>query len=260
MNILFHTIALEPARWTPQRVSQNLADLIPKIARAGFQQIEIYEPHLALGDEDDIRKLLAQYQLSPVVLSSYLQVAPEKTDGEKFVSEKYDLIARVRRFGFRKVRLFPGMGVSPKDAGAVEIVARRVAQIAGKLPDVEILLETHDGSIADEPEAVAALVGKTGCANVGLLYQPAIFQPEPALKQLAAQKHFIRHVHLQNRFADGSFSPLREGVVPWDKILPQLNVDVSIEFVASGICTVEEFDLAKSIAEAVLEADYVRSL
>lgn len=260
MNILLHTIALEPARWTPQRVSQNPADLIPKIARAGFQQLEIYEPHLSFGDEEAIRELLARHQLSPVVLSSYLEVAPEKTNDEKFASEKCGLVARVRRFGFRKVRLFPGPGVSPKDAASVEIVAQRIAQIAGELPEVEILLETHDHSIADDPEAVAALAGNTGCANVHLLFQPVIFQAEPALKQLAVQKHLIRHVHLQNRFADGSFSTLRDGVVPWDKILPQLNVDVTIEFVPVGICAVEQFDPDKSLAEAVREADYVRSL
>lgn len=260
MNILLHTIALEPARWTPQRVSRNLVDLIPEIARTTFRELEIYEPHLAAGDEGAIQKLLAQYQLSPVVLSSYLQVAPEKTDDGKFDAEKNALVERVRRFGFRKVRLFPGIGVSPKESVAVGIVARRVAQIAGALPGVEILLETHGGSIADEPDALVALVGETGRANVGLLYQPTIFKAEPALKQLAAQKHLIRHVHLQNRFADESFSPLRDGVVPWEKILRQLNVDATLEFVPCGICPVEKFDLLKSLAEAVAEADYIRSL
>ena len=260
MNILFHTIALEPARWIPQRVSQKLSDLIPKIAGAGFKHVEIYEPHLTASDEESIEKLLAEHALVPVVLSSYIQVAPEMSDEKKFLADKAELVARVRRFQFQKVRVFPGSKVSPKDAVATKIVAERIAQIARELPDIEILLETHDGSIADEPEAMIALVGRINLPNVALLYQPTVFQPEPALQQLAVQKHLIRHVHLQNRDANRKMIPLKEGVVPWDKILPQLNVDVTIEFVASGICPMDKFDLEKSLAEVVSEADYVRSI
>ena len=261
MDILLHTIALEPARWSPQRVSQKLSGLIPKIAAAGFGSLEIFEPHLAMDAmEESLPELLDANALAPVVLSSYLQVAPQLSDDAAFASAKKDLAARVRRFGFRKVRIFPGGGVSPQDKAATGIVADRVSQIADGLPGVEILLETHDGSIADEPEAMVALIGQIGRANVGLLYQPTLFKAEPSLRQIAVQKHLIRHVHLQNRHPDQTFNTLKDGVVPWDKILPQLNVDVSVEFVPGAICPVEQFDLEKSLAEALSEAAYARSL
>jgi len=256
MDILFHTISMEPARWTSQRVSQKLSDLIPKIAGASFEKLEIYEPHLAAEDEEALLASLFKHGLDPVMLSSYLQISPGKTDNEKFAAEKGELIARVKRFGFHKVRLFPGGGVSPKDGDAIKVVAERISQIARELAGVQILLETHDGSIADEPAAIVAFVDQLHLPNVSLLYQPTIFKPEPALQQFAVQKHLIRHVHLQNRDADGKFSTLKEGVVPWDKILPQLDVDLTLEFVPSAICPVEKFDLEKSLSEAVAEADY----
>jgi len=259
MNILFHTISVEPARWTPQRVSQKLSDLLPKIAGKGFKKLEIYEPHLTAGDEEEIKGLLADHTLEAVVLSSYLQVAPGKTDDEKFASEKSTLVARVKRFGFKKVRLFPGAGVSPTDEAATGIVADRVSQIAKELPQTKILLETHDGSIADDAEAIAALVRRMNLPNVELLFQPTVFQAEAALRQFAVQKELIRHVHLQNRNPDGSFSTLHAGVVPWEKILSQLNVDFTLEFVPSGICAVEKFDLETSLNEAVMEAEYVQA-
>ena len=250
---------MEPARWTPQRVSQKFSDLIPKIADKGFKKLEIYEPHLTAGDEEEIKGLLEQHALEAAVLSSYLQVAPDKTDGEKFETEKNELVARVKRFGFRKVRLFPGSGVSPKDEAATGIVAERVSQIAKELPQTKILLETHDGSIADDAEAIVALVQRMNLENVALLFQPTVFEAEAALRQFAVQKELIRHVHLQNRNPDGSFSTLHAGVVPWEKILPQLNVDFTLEFVPSGICAVEKFDLETSLNEAVMEAEYVRA-
>jgi len=260
MNILLHTIALEPARWTPQRVSQNLVDLLPKIARTPFKQIEIYEPHLTSGDESAIQSSLAQHQLAPVMLSSYIQVGPNNTNDEKFATEKEALVARVRRFGFQKVRLFPGGGISPEDKPAVEIVERRIAQIARELSDVEVLLETHDHSIADSPIAIVELIERIGLPNLAILWQPLAFDPESALEQFAIQKHLVRHFHLQNRYAEGPFATLKSGMVAWGKILEQLNVDATIEFVPSGICPMEQFDVATTLAEIVSEADYVRSL
>src|SRR5580698_9328221 len=100
------------------------------------------------SDEASIPELIIDQWQEPAILSSYLQVSPKLTDDTKFAAEKSALVARVRRFGFRKVRLFPGSGVSPKDKESIAIVANRVSQIASELPDVEILLETHDGSIA----------------------------------------------------------------------------------------------------------------
>lgn len=261
MNILLHTIALEPARWTLQRVSQNLADLISKIRRTRFKSLEIFEPHLTASDESAIKDMLDEKDgLRPVMLSSYLQVSPQNTDDAKFASDKKDLVQRVQRFGFEKVRLFPGGGVSPANKEAVKIVSDRIAEIAAELPNVQILLETHDGSIADKPEAIMELVEKIGLKNVGILWQPTIFKAEPAYKQFTMQKPLIRHIHLQNRHQDGSFSTLKEGIIPWDKILTELDVDVSLEFVPTGICTVDTFDVAKSLGEAVMEADYVLSL
>jgi sugar phosphate isomerase/epimerase len=261
MEILLHTIALEPARWLPQRVSQKLSDLTPKIAATGFKGLEIFEPHLSMGGgEELLPELLAAHGLDPVVLSSYLQVSPQLSNDMEFTSEKHALVERVHRFGFRKVRLFPGSKVSPEDKDLTSVIAERIFQIACNLPDVEILLETHDGSIADDPKAVVALVEQIGRANVGLLWQPTFFKAEASLEQLIVQKHFIRHVHLQNRDQELGFQTLKDGVVPWNKILPQLAVDASIEFVPCAICPVEEFDLEKSLAEAVSEAEYARSI
>jgi len=261
MNILLHTIALEPARWISQRVSQKLSDLIPKIAHTRFRDLEIFEPHLAAEDEALIASLLKSNGLAPVILSSYLQVAPKLTTGEKFLAENSELVARVRRFQFRKVRLFPGGGISPGDKAATDVVAHRLSQVAAELPEVQILIETHDGSIADEPEEMVALVQQINLPNVSLLWQPTVFQTEPALRQLAVQKHYVRHVHLQNRNPDGSYTTLKNGVVPWDKILPQFqDTEATIEFVPSAICSVDEFDLETSLAEAVTEAGYAESI
>lgn len=263
MNVLLHTIALEPARWTSQRVSQSFADLLPRIAAAGFRDIEVFEPHLEhLEDEAAGRDTIAANGLNPVILSSYLNLNPEKVPENDVDTGIEKLAERVAAFGFRKVRLFAGSGMDPANAEGVRIFTARLERVASAMPATEFLIETHDGSLADDPELIVRIVDDVAAENVGLLYQPTVFEPGPALSQLAIQKTRIRHLHLQNRWPDLSFAPLAEGVIPWPEILKELDysVDATVEFVPGGICEVAAFDLETSLQEARKEADYVRAL
>ena len=261
MNILLHTIALEPARWTPQKVSRPLSELLPTIAGAGFYKLEIFEPHLALlPDEPTLIQIFERLHLVPMVLSSYLELSPHLNPDDVFESQAAELLTRVDRFGFRKVRLFPGKSPTP-DRAAVTVaqVGRRLRMVAGQRPNVEFLLETHDGSLADDPKRPVELVQAAELPNVGLLWQPTVFEPEAACKQWELQKPYVRHIHLQNRTADGRFCRLEAGRIAWDNILESVGfqVDVSLEFVTSGIFEIEAFDLTVSVQEAVEEFGFV---
>lgn len=268
MEILFHTIALEPARWTPQRVSQPLFELLPALASAGIRKLEVYEPHLALAaDEEALPLLFSSLRLEPVILSSYLNVNPAITDDAGFEQGAEALEARVRRFGFRKIRLFPGPGVKPDDEPVIAQVQERIAALANRLPDVEFLLETHDGSIADSPERLVRLVCDLGLPNVALLFQPTVFESEAALRQLEVQRPFIRHLHLQNRAVGEPHRTMRlaQGAVPWKEIIAEFaasepKVMATLEFIPSAICSVADFNFEVSLAEALAELDYVRTL
>lgn len=261
MEILFHTIALEPARWTPQRVSQSLTTLLPRIARAGFRAVEIYEPHLR---EDAlrpaIRESLEKNALTPEILSSYLDIAALAAGD--LPAAVAALEETLRYFGFRKLRLFPGPKISPADIAAVETFAARLALVADRLEGIEILLETHDGSIADDPNRIVALVKDLALPNVGLLFQPTVFDGEKAREQFAIQKEFIRHIHLQNRTPAGGFETLENGVTPWSRILREVpaGVSASLEFVPAGICPEEAFDLDVVLEQAVAEKAFVDAL
>jgi sugar phosphate isomerase/epimerase len=263
MDLLFHTIALEPARWTAQRISQELAALLPEIAAAGFRRLEVYEPHLTgATTSPEIREAFRALELSPEILSSYLNLNPAATSCAEVEAGVERIRERAEYYGFRRVRIFPGPGVKPSDKETVAVLIERLEGLVAGLPGTEILLETHDGSVADDPEAIVRIVREIDAPSIGLLYQPTVFEPEAALRQFALQRPFIRHVHLQNRYADSSFSPLREGVVPWDRIIAQLDKSVTgtLEFVPVGICPMEKFDLGETLAQAGSEAEYIRGL
>lgn len=261
MDILLHTIALEPARWTPKRVSQSLLDLLPAIAAHGFTQVEIYEPHLAdPGQWEQIKALLDEHRLTPVVLSSYTDFASlsDEAAAEAF-SRLEDLI---NFFEFRAIRLFPGPKVDPDNAEAVAAFIEKLRAVATRLPAIQILLETHDGSIADNSRRIIEVVEALALPNVGLLFQPTVFDDTKAQAQFDVQRPLIRHVHLQNRKPVQGFELLEKGTVRWERILKNLppHTRATIEFVPRGICPEAEFDLAAVLREAQSEKAWVESL
>ena len=259
MNILFHTIAIEPARWTPQKVSARLIDLLAPIANAGFEQLEIFEPHLD-ADPIEIQDALLLNQLQPVILSSYLNLI--KLNESEFAEKLETLAHRIHIFGFKKVRIFPGPGISPTNSVVIAQFNARLEQLAKRLPQTEVLLETHDGSLADDPQLIVRLIDELGLPNVGLLFQPTIFTQESAMAQFAIQKHRIRHLHLQNRKPDNSFSTLLDGVISWPSFLAELapEIDATLEFVPADICGIEQFNLEATLTQARTEKNYIKSV
>ncbi len=264
MNVLLHTIALEPNRWTPARVSRPLADLLPVIDAAGFRRLEIFEPHLTMApDEDALPALLARHHLTATILSSYLDLCPAINLPGEFDDQVRALQARISAFGFAKVRLFPGRALpGAQTSETIRLIARRLQILTDACPDIEFLLETHDGSLADDPLCMLRLIETCARPNLGLLWQPTVFEEKAARAQFALQKPYIRHIHLQNRTPALKFTKLAAGVIPWADLLSQLpsQTGATLEFVTGGITSVEKFNVNATLREAIEEAEYVTSV
>ena len=232
----------------PKRVSQRLLDLVPKIAEAGFAEVEVFEPHIDLEALEEIRQSFGAHSVRPTVLSSYLDLAALAE--EAIPAAVDELKVKTGALGFRKIRLFPGPKISPADGEGVTIFEERLFRLATELGPVEVLLETHDGSIADDPRRVLDIVSRYKGKNIGLLYQPTVFKEPEAWEQFEMQKAFIRHVHLQDRDANRKIVFPNDGILPWQRILGEFAGDVTIEFLPAGMLPEEEFSLAATLDEA----------
>ena len=143
-------------------------------------------------------------------------------------------------------------------------------------PERESASSTSGARLPRDPEEASRALGQVqellrrhqvveelALPNLGLLFQPTFFQPrERILEQVRIEKPHIRHIHFQNRMPDRSFVSLRAGIFPWPEILGELGkpMDATLEFVPSGICAAERFDLAASLKQAREEVEYVRGI
>ncbi len=245
-SVHLHTIALEPLRWLPQKIFRPLPELLPAIAEAGFSTLEIFEPHAKQVGFKVLKRHLGEWNLTAPVLSSYLHIL----ECEEETAYLETLKSAVEDGEFRAVRLFPGEKKHPDDEESVKVFCDRLGGLADDLPEIDFLLETHNNSFADEPELIVEIVKNLGKNNVGLLWQPIVFEPAAARLQFEMQSPWIRHYHLQNRDAQGKFTEIFSGVIPWEEFLTSHPADASIEFVASGIKPAEEFFLPEVLAEA----------
>jgi sugar phosphate isomerase/epimerase len=264
MNILFHTIAIEPERWTPKRVSRPLIEILGPVAEAGFRELEIYEPHLgAEATSSAIREALQANGQRPVILSSYLNLNPAITSDAEAEEGIEQIARRVDFYGFGKVRLFAGGKLQPDDRAGIAGFVGRVQRVADRVPGAAVLLETHDGSLADDPRAVVDAVEAIDRPNVALLFQPTFFTDHDAIiEQFRLQLPHIRHLHLQNRNPDLSFARMDAGIVPWPEIFAMggATCDATLEFVPAGICPARDFDLPATLQQAVEEVQAIRSV
>lgn len=258
---LLHTIALEPARWTERRVSICLAEIAERLVAYGFKYLEVFEPHLTgASDHLAIKCACRHFGLEMVVLSSYLDLSPLSSDEPTFKSALSDLEGLVESFQFDKVRLFPGHAVSPYDEAAFKELCYRVKIIAARMTRTEILLESHEDTIADSPQRLVDAIEAIARPNVGILFQPTRFNWDETLSQYNLQKKYIRHMHLQNRSPKGGFSLLADGVVDWGKLLRGVSCQTSLEFVPAGICLEEKFCIDEVLAQARSEMLVIQEL
>lgn len=245
-HVYLHTIALEPSRWTPDKVWRPLPELLPEIAAAGFTELEIFEPHAEKIGFENLKHTLDTFALRSPILSSYIRIGVE--------DEEAEIIEKLRRGvidgKFSAVRLFPGKSRVAGDQEAVKRFTTQMAKLANALPQVDFLLETHDGSLGEESDVIVNVLKDLQNPKIGLLWQPLIFTREEARRQFALQQPWIRHYHLQNRNKDNQFVEIFSGLVPWEEFLTAHPVNASVEFVRAGLKPAADFSLADALAEA----------
>jgi len=197
--VLLGTVALDPNRWgtvTGEREATiAISPWLETIAAAGFDGIELWEPHVRDADAEE-RGALKHGPLPTVVLNGY--AAFEDVDHLRAVAEL------VACSGAGAVKANTG-----RDPARLAAEADSAAHWLGALPDcVRLLLECHHGtSIADDHATAARFLAAVGPPERVQAIVHTHEDPDFVRARFDAYGDRIMHVHV-NHLEAGSVPPL----------------------------------------------------
>ncbi len=227
MKISFCTIAFQKNKWGKDRaVEIPLADVLPIIARAGYDGVEVWYPHvsdLSPVQELAIRGQLDALGLSVPMLSSYYDFTASEESAQKSVIQAREVLERAIRLKARALRIFTGgtgsASATPQQWDRAISSLQEIADLAAP-SGILLACETHRANLMDCVVSSRELVRRVGRPNVGLILQPSTFKQDYLAACEALAPHTF-HVHATNS-RDGKGCALADGEMDWGRIIALL--------------------------------------
>jgi len=277
MRAILGTIALEPHRWTAfKEPRMDLIELLPAIRRAGFDQLEVWQNHIALRPLSAVRALRAKGDECGVSFA-YIGVYPIFTAAGLEAREQErlqaDLLDKAEVLGTRRLKIMLACGLKGGEATPEQL--RLVADRFGPWyrealsRGIRMAVELHGGTVFDPVEAGERFMRAHPEFDFSICFQPYDFQD--TAKAIALADRFagrISHVHLQApqpRERGGLYDALEEGALDYRRLIPHLvrhnpGVTFTLEFVRDCIQKEAPFDVEKVLASARRDADFVEAI
>jgi sugar phosphate isomerase/epimerase len=225
--------------------NEPLVDIIPRIARIGFDSIEIIRDHIEGKSDEEllaIREAAAAAGLGILSVDPYLWL----TQDDKLREESMEIARRYVHYaqvlGAKKFRTFTDSGPTGigSDVATEEHWRQAVSclkEITAMDRDLAFAVEMHPQTLADTPESALRLMTEVGSANMELLYQPT---SKMFISDYHKLKRHIRHMHLQNQSVDGGHALIDEGVMDFPAFFREIVEDgydysVALEYCWKGI-------------------------
>lgn len=271
-NLLLNTIALDPNRWTPEKVAYfDLVDLLPAIAEAGFDALEVWQYHLSRLSEEEVAALGERARSLGIafpVVGLYPALHLDGDEREREGRAMEALIARSGALGAGVVKMFAGRlgsdGVDDEAFKRSVAFAREMAEEA-EARGMVLTAETHPDTLCDSVRATRRFLDAVAAPNLRVCFQPFDFtSTEQTLADYWALREHVVHVHLQGR-RDDQISLLEEADLDYRTILRALAEDgfdgvLCIEFVKGGIVErPEAMDLREVLANARRDRAFVEA-
>ena len=159
-HLLLNTIALDPNRWTPEKVAYfDLVDLLPALAEAGFDALEVWQYHLSRLADEQVAALGERARSLGVTFPVVGLYPALHLDGEERAREwaaMEMLVARSADLGARVVKMFAGrLGSDEVDEEAFERSVGFAREMAEAVAEHGLVLtaETHPDTLCDSVPA-----------------------------------------------------------------------------------------------------------
>jgi 3-dehydroshikimate dehydratase len=273
IKILLNSIALDPNRWTKNKLAfYKLDKLLPAVSAAGFNYLELWQYHISKEKKDQIKKyykIANSLGLSFPITGLYPKL--QLTGKERQI--ELDKIKTVFEFavllGSEIVKIFVGNQSSSKLS---EVEYNRTIEFMteiislAKTHGLTIAGETHQKTLFDEVESCLKYLKRVKSDNFKICYQPYdISNTTQAIRDYRLLADNVIHVHYQGR-KNNKFELLKNSDLDYSKLTTELYKSnftgfISIEFVKN--CVVEnplDFNLEQVLQNAQYDRDFVLNI
>lgn len=243
INILLNSIALEPNRWTEDKIPYyKLDQILVPIANAGFNSIELWQYHVSLEGEKKINeyKLLAD---SLAVSFPVIGIYPNLHFRGAAKTRELDQIKRLLDygdiFGAHLFKIFVG-SISSAEISNLEYGYSRefINEFLDLAKEHEAVIagETHEATLFDSPASCIKFLADVNSPHFKICFQPFdLADTTRALADYETLSEQVVHVHYQGR-RHGEFELLENSDLDYSLLTRYLidkgySGDICIEFV-----------------------------
>lgn len=272
-EIVLNTIALEPNRWTADKVAHfRLLDLLEPIVAAGFQGLEVWQYHLARTSEAEVARVRDRADslgLRFPVVGIYPEIHHSGAARGMQWRAFEDMIARVKLIGADTVKIWLGNQASSSlDAEARKRSLAFAAAMLEKAATHGLIItgENHANTLLDSLPMCRQVLQELRAPNLKICFQPYDFHSTArALSDYRALQSHVIHVHFQGQRA-GEFVLLREAEIDYRALTGAFAPAArdgywSIEFVRDCVAaSPQEFDVQRVLDNASEDHRFLQEL
>lgn len=270
IQILFNSIALDPNRWTLDKIAYfQLDQLLDHVAKAGFHFVEVWQYHISRATESEIRKyhkIANSLGLAFPVIGMYPRLHFSGRERQNELDRIEMLINYAKLLGTDIIKVFVGVHGSDQTADSeyqrsVEFM-QEILDLAGCY-NLIITGETHQDTLFDSIESCEKFIKAINSENLKMCFQPFDFyNTEKAISDYHLLADNVIHIHYQGQ-KDGKIDLLKDSELDYGKLTKEFiergfSGKICVEFVKN--CVVKDpkdFDLKEVLENAVLDRDFL---
>ncbi len=271
IHLLLNTLALDPHRWTPDKIAAyRLEVLLPRIAEAGFEGIELWQYHITREPEAEVVRLRALAEACGVTVpvvglypALHHQGAARQNAWEQ-VPRGVDYAALL---GAHAIKIFVGnKGTTAHTEAEYERALTFLADLAVLIGSQGMILtgEAHPDTLFDAPEACLRVLAAVDNEHLKICFQSYDFvDTAQTLADYERLSDHVIHVHYQGR-QGGTLALLEEADLDYEALTRALVAwgfegYLSLELVkASVVEAPTPFDLDQVLRYAQQDRNFVR--
>lgn len=271
MEICLSTIALEPNRWGGTRLPRRpqLARLIPVIAMAGIDAIEIWEGHALMEDEAGIARCAALARRSGLrvpAIGAYLDFSLCGKALELQRRKVEFLIGAAKEFGSTIVKYFAG----PRPWKNADAEYRKAAVgylhelcSLGEKAGLLMAAEMHGGTVTDCLEGASWWMQQSQSPVHKLLFQAYGPETASALEHFRTLASHVVYMHVQG-VRDKQYVLLKDAELDYAALMRTAKACsfdgwVCVEFVADCTRPEAEFEEALVLGNALEDFRFLKA-